>query len=467
MQMAPGSCRAGHQVWTRNRTMSVIHQQAMNYVYQQVLTRLLGSLTPGQRAAVQLLIPRLILASGGMQRLPEYKVMTVLEPGTACLTSLALLRAAQLTLAARNQPTFRIRVVICSQAGLDQASLGNIQRCCNALFVHDDPRIELLLLDEERITTCDPGDICAAAVGVAVQRVELLMGVHVGQADLPQALLIHTYLALAHFYRRLLTWKGGADAIIVDHSPLQRRRFIAWSLRALRSAGLASPARSHWQASTCLRVFEGISRSLGRPLGGPPPGRTRYSGDPCIARFICMHDLIQEPSAPGSALLAFLGCECDEPIFSLGEIWYPQTVLLSHLHGLRAQHLDLAGYETGVENYLRNVQGALLGRDVEQGRTKQRPALSGRARAEAFVLANYGLAENQLTCLVFAPFVNQGAGLERYLRACYPGMLVAMPYLHRALQGASVPEQVLQWLRENTGLPLAALQNLYQTRGAS
>ena len=64
-------------------------------------------------------------------------------------------------------------------------------------------------------------------------------------------------------------------------------------------------------------------------------------------------------------------------------------------------------------------------------------------------------------CLLFAPFNDAGAGLERFLRTCHPGMLVAMPDLHRAMQGLHAPEQVLQWMTDVSGLPLRLICRLY------
>jgi folate-dependent phosphoribosylglycinamide formyltransferase PurN len=40
-------------------------------------------------------------------------------------------------------------------------------------------------------------------------------------------------------------------------------------------------------------------------------------------------------------------------------------------------------------------------------------------------------------------------------------MLVAMPDLHRAMQGLHAPEQVLKWLTEVSGLPVRLVIRLY------
>ena len=62
---------------------------------------------------------------------------------------------------------------------------------------------------------------------------------------------------------------------------------------------------------------------------------------------------------------------------------------------------------------------------------------------------------------MFAPFIDSGAGLERFLRHCHPGMLVALPDLHRAMQGLHAPEQVLKWMTDVSGLPVRLIVRLY------
>jgi hypothetical protein len=87
-----------------------------------------------------------------------------------------------------------------------------------------------------------------------------------------------------------------------------------------------------------------------------------------------------------------------------------------------------------------------------------------RLLAAVEVQKTLGLTEAQLICLLFAPFVNQGAGLERFLRSCHPGMLVAMPDLHKAMKGAQAPEQVVQWMIDVSGLPVGLIVKLYRMR---
>jgi hypothetical protein len=52
--------------------------------------------------------------------------------------------------------------------------------------------------------------------------------------------------------------------------------------------------------------------------------------------------------------------------------------------------------------------------------------------------------------------------LERFLRQCHPGMLVALPDLHRAMQGHPVADQIMQWMVDVSGLSVSQIGKLYQ-----
>ena len=63
--------------------MSAIHEQAMNYVYQQVQQRLVGYFTRAERTALQLLIQRIVVAAGGMEQVGDYKVLVAVVKSAA------------------------------------------------------------------------------------------------------------------------------------------------------------------------------------------------------------------------------------------------------------------------------------------------------------------------------------------------------------------------------------------------
>ena len=98
--------------------MSHFHKQAMSFVYQQVLHRLLGFFNRLERVALQLLIQRLLVAAGGLDRIGSYRILVIHEGGKECAYTLALLRAAQLSIAGRSPTTFMLRVAFCVSRAL-------------------------------------------------------------------------------------------------------------------------------------------------------------------------------------------------------------------------------------------------------------------------------------------------------------------------------------------------------------
>ncbi len=136
--------------------MSAIHEQAMNYVYQQVLQRLLGYFSRAERTALQLLIQRLIVAAGGIERISSFKVLVAFGGGKDSAYTLAFVRAAQLSIACRAPGTFNLRVANRRHAGMTPAVMDNIDRSYGALFLYDDPRVEMLVFDNQYVQPFEP-----------------------------------------------------------------------------------------------------------------------------------------------------------------------------------------------------------------------------------------------------------------------------------------------------------------------
>lgn len=108
--------------------MDNFHEQAMSSVYQQVLHRLLGFFSRSERIALQLLIQRLLVAAGGVERIGRYRVMVVHEGGKECAYTLAFLRAAQLSIAGRSPDTFMLRIAVLRQPRMTVNVMGPMQR---------------------------------------------------------------------------------------------------------------------------------------------------------------------------------------------------------------------------------------------------------------------------------------------------------------------------------------------------
>ncbi|MGF6593904.1 hypothetical protein [Pseudomonas sp. 2835] len=453
--------------------MSSIHDQAMQYIYQQVLARLLEHLSQAQRASLQLLIQRLIVAAGGAERIEGFRLMFAHDGSQNASYALACLRAAQLSIAARSSGTFELRIAVVRQAGMSATALSNIEQGFSALFLHDDPRVELLMLDDRQLLPFDSRHGISRSQQLA-ERHELLLFGHLLAGGPRAGFGSHGSLRLAELCRQALGWRGGVDAIITAQPLPERRRLLAWSRRALREEDLLCIRPIHsCAASLCEGMSELRQRYLEQLYGQTRPMSAGPSGDYCAPamRFIIIDDLVHDPDLPHDERLnRFLGCRFDEQYFACAQAGTANPLLLAHLSGLHGQFIEDSDYREGVDAYLRQarqrmqrkglpraLQTRLLGRWQHAEQLQQR-----RSQASDFALQAYGLSEAQLVCQLFAPFVSRGLRLEVFLRRCHPGMLVALPYLHKALQQLPAPEPVVQWMVDISGLELPLLQMLYQ-----
>lgn len=454
--------------------MGSIHDQAMQYIYQQVLQRVLEHLSQAQKASLQLLIQRLIVAAGGLERIKGLRLMFVFDASLRCAQALACVRAAQLSIAARAPHTFHLRIATAWQAGMSTTTQANIDNTFSRLFMHDDPRIELLVLDADELLPYDIRRAPSEAQQLAERQEWLLCGHLSGGSPRMANFASHGYLHLAELARQAITWQGRVDAVINADSLADRKRYLAWSRRSLRYADLLGVRPIHSCAAALLEGMSELRRRYLDLLQGreqaylPAPANPDLGEQPAL-RFITIHDLVADhESLHAERLSRFLGFNYDQQADPCGHSGIANPMLLAHLQGLKAEFVDNTHYCHGIELYLQQTREQMQRSNIfatvetcifdywQSGELEQR-----RAEANDFALQAYGLSEAQLVCQLFSPFVGRGAQLETFLCRCHPGMLVAMPYLHKALQGQSAPEPVVQWLVDTGGLPMPILQKLY------
>jgi hypothetical protein len=453
--------------------MTNIHDQAMNYVYQQVLQRLLSFFSRAERTALQLMIQRLVVAAGGMERIGEYKVLAIQSGSRDSCYTLALLRAAQLSIAGRAPATFQLRVASLCLNGTSSKARENIHRSYSALFLYDDPRVEVLMVDNREVLPFNHLAPLSSA-GHESNRLNLLMVGHRRVWDGPLDLWDDGYLATGEFYGQIARWDGGVDALISSDTPRQQKQFIDGLRRAAAKAGLNTSNHSETGYEVLFELLDEL---------GCDSYRAFYSGHEQAAwrpaeqfetcrrsTFIDLHDmLVSNLEERWPLLTEFLGFQPDELTAQLSDNEFVSLPICAHLRGLQACFAQGRSYEAGVAEYLQRALVMMRRKRLPERLCEQAVKVFGnpatqadrRTLATAEVQKSLGLSEVQLVCLLFAPFVEKGATLERFLRHCHPGMLVAMPELHRAMQGNPVPEQVLQWMVDVSGLPVSLIGTLY------
>ncbi|MCK0545607.1 hypothetical protein JTE78_23355 [Pseudomonas syringae pv. aptata] len=455
--------------------MSSIHEQAMNYVYQQVLQRLLGYFSRAERTALQLLIQRLIVAAGGIERIAGFKVLVAFGGGKDSAYTLAFLRAAQLSIACRSPGTFNLRVANRRHAGMTPAVMDNINRTYSALFLYDDPRVEMLVIDNQYTQAFEP-DLPFSSAGREQNRLDMLLGGHLSAGDARTTFCNTCYLGLAEFLGRALSWGSGVDAVVSGDSRREQRQYATWIMRLAQRTGQYSGSWGKQTLSSVLKVIDTIGQAYYHELYGegddsPPASRAMVLPEKSSSpAFITIADLVScKADEHWNLLTEFLDFRFDDLSFSFSESDCANPLLMAHMRGLTAQYLQARTYADGIAEYLELATSLMRRKQMPPRLIDQTlSAYAGRARIEArrelassFAQEGFGLNETQLVCMLFSPFVDHGHGLESFLRSCHPGMLVALPDLHKALSGSTAPDQVMQWLVDISGLSLKSLQSLY------
>ena len=421
--------------------MTAIHDQAMHYIYQQVLERLLNHMSQAQRASLQLLVQRLLVAAGGPEYIGSFRLQVVQGSDRPSARLLAMVRAAQLSIALRASATFQLRVLVVSLPVAGPATLEGHEQNFSALFLQDDPRVQLQMIEGDQVVpfSCRPS---ATSERWLPTRNALLMFGHLVDAR-PEALLgsrLHLELAAAVGFT--LQAQASADALVTAIPALQRRRYLAWARRSQRLAGERGPYVTHHCLAT---LAQGLGRLQGA-VGVAPVNFAEHAPGAAPrdapVRLIAIDDLL--PHLLEQQLDAMLGWRFEAPDATC----WPLSALVdplasAQLHELHARSLGPQTARSAL--CLAGAAGASKQRDL--------PILQfGKT---------YGISQTQLVCLLFRPFARQGKNLERFLRSRHADMLVALPYLHRAMQGKPCPDAVKAWLVNTSGLSLGQLRAIY------
>lgn len=419
--------------------MSNIHDQAMHYIYQQVLERLLGHMTQPQRASLQLLIQRLLVAAGGPEYIGNFKLLVVQGADNRSARLLAILRAAQLSIALRAPMTFQLTVRVVSLPAPSSTLLEQHERSFDALFMHDDPRVHLQMVKAGRVVPFDRQ--ARACEPWALARDAMLLFGHLIDAR-PEALLgSRVHLELAAAVGIACEGQPCADALVTAMPAAQRRRYLAWARRSLRRAGDTGQVTVSPCLATLAERLNQLHGLTSLPVGEPEmPSHETLAQAPM--RLLAIDDLL--PQLLGDGELDRMTDRRVEP----SQDAMPLAAFLDPLTLVQLQELrSRCRVPSQPREALRLVGQRASG-------TQQRPQPVRLTQV-------HGVDQAQLICMLYGPFAEQGQGLERFLQCRHPDMLVALPYLHRALQGKPCPDAVKNWLVNTSGLSLRHLRAVY------
>lgn len=432
--------------------MSAIHEQAMHNIYKQVYVRLCNNMSQAQHASLQLLVQRLFVAAGGLEYIGSLRLLVLQGHDRSSARLLATLRAAQLCIALRAPETFQLRVLVAClpapcpatpRAPAPGSSLERHERLFDTLFMDDDVRVQLQMIDGCEVVPFSRKP-AKSTERLALARNSLLLFSHLIDAR-PEALLgSRIHLELADALRLALTSRQDGDVVITAMPVRQRRRYLSWARRMLRLAG-EQGVRDMPQCLNGLVEGLGVLHGVAGAALQLVDDHQAPAFEPAVLRVIAVDDLLT-PMPERDPLDEMLGCPPEAALHGKPLGAFLDPLAITYLHEMCAQCMKpdiprLSLRQASQPSLIRPFK------DVQDRFAK-----------------TYDLSQTHLTCALFSPFANQGRGLERYLQCRQPDMLVALPYLHRALQGKPCPEPVKDWLVNTSGLTLGQLRVIYEGR---
>jgi len=345
------------------------------------------------------------------------------------------MRAAQLSIAGRAPATFNLRVANMRHAGMTSAVMANIHRCYSALFLHDDPRVELLVVDHQYVQAFEP-DLPFSSAGREQNRSDMLLGGHLTAGDARTTFCNSCYLGMAEFLGRAACWGDGVDAVLSGDSLKEQKQYATWIMRLARHEGQAVENWHKLGFMTALNTIDSVGRAYYRELYGEEPQPAGfmlrplgYPNKPVAPAFLTVADLIGFRLEERWGLLTdFLGFRFDDLAFSFSESDCANPLLMAHMRGLKAQFVQGRAYADGIAEYLELAAGMMRRKRMPRRLIEQALAAydhpdkieERRALASGYAQEAFGLSEAQLVCLLFAPFVDAGAQLETFLRVFTP-----------------------------------------------
>lgn len=450
---------------------------------ERALERLFGFMTPPDRTAVRSSAKRLWALLRELGARDGGTVLVAYGGGKDSSYTLAYVRAMQLLLAQWHGQPFTLRAVTNRHAGMPYAVMQNIDRAYRALCMPGDPACELLIVDGNAVLPFLV-DAPRSAQVVARNRADILMTGHRTHAEARPTFCNACNLSMANAFGVAAAYGGGVDVIITGDSAEEQRAYAVWINKLARRVH-GDDDHGHQRANGFPRVLgalDDVAQAYFKDVHGGPGADGARTADaehgvacdvPAGLRFFSIFgETAYDAGSHWALLTEHLGFVFDELAFSFTESDCANPALMAHLRGLKCQYVFGREYREGLAEYagfaLRLMRRKAFPQPLVDMMAARYSAADApvvlRERVNEFAREAYGFGEQQLICMVHAPFTARGEGLRRYLESQAPDLAGHEPAIHTLLDapvGGSA--DLAARLEELSGLGIDRLRILYRS----
>jgi hypothetical protein len=449
------------------------------------LKQMLDYLTKDEQISLEKCASALMEELATKEKLGNKCVLVAYSGGKDSSYMVAYVRLVQLLLFKKTGDTFRMRVCTYRHPGVPQAAMENIHRVYSALRLYNDPYVEMLLFDEEEVSSFDK-DKPAPIFARDRNKRDVLM---VGHLTHGEGRPIFCNACNISYVRSLVSAAGfnhsNADIFITGDSTREMRDYCKW-VRRLAKQIINDPVN----IDTKFRGFRGyqavleISQYYFKEIYGDRYEQrigqeaNLYDETNCEPQFFSIYEYTNYASGDHwSFLTEYLGFEFDDLAFSFTESDCANPALMAHIRGLKAEHVHQRNYEDGILDYLQLAIKRMKAKELPDHlilkaitRYLSDPGMQAmRNKIQQFTEKAYALSEKQLVCMVFSPFCDQGSRLELFLEREHHDLCQHVSEIHHLLSGREITSAqhiYVEELSEISGLEFADLCVLYQSQSS-
>jgi hypothetical protein len=409
----------------------------------------------------------------------ENVVLVAYGGGKDSSYTVTFVRLMQLILDEIDHETFAIRIVTNWNLGMPPAVFENIDRAYLSLGLYDDPSCELLLVNGARIMPFQR-DVARDSAMAERVRLDTLMTGHRTAADARPTFCNSCNLSMLSAFGRAASYRGGVDFIITGDSADEQRSYVRWVSHVARRIGATTKPSGTGGFTGFLDTANQISQIYfgdiyGAGASADVSQRAVVNDLPHPVHFFSIYgDTAYASGKHWELLTEFLGFEFDDIAFSFTESDCGNPALMAHIRGLKCEYIFRRSYAEGISEYAEFALSLMREKHFPEfliEKMRERYATPDaiaqmRQKMVQYCSETFNINEDQLLCMVYAPFGDKASNLERYLTEIQPHLLGRQAEIVELLADAdrdadASTKPLAATLEQCSGLGLRYLRRLY------
>lgn len=386
--------------------------------------------------------------------------------------------------------TFTMRIVVNRQSHMPDTVMKNINRVFKALCVYDDKNIEILFVDDNKVTPVNSEDnLTKFSIPKEVferDRKDMLMAGHLTNAEGRRVYcdICNAYMQKAEAHA--IKFGKNVDIIITGDSLKELVYYKKWIDNLYKLTSSQNIQESPKGVKQGFIIYMDKISAIGKKYFDYIHGNTKkkkydmpylVSDSQKPALFTIYNYTSYNVGSHRKMLEEFLGFkfDADSLAFSFTESDCAMPALMAHLRGLKVEKLYGRTYEEGVKEYANQLAIPLMKAKQFPGDLilEQKELYSSsekintmKNKVSEYYKVNLNLNDENLTAMVYSPFASHGKNLKIYLEKEKPELSIHLKRLHAILSGISrkniSDKQIIKILEKSIGLNLQDMQHIYK-----